>query len=102
VSNDNGKNDEEHDDPDHGSGHDGGHHAGPTYELDLEGVIKPWHEATITVPQIRELAGWTADQQVVMVDQKTNDETPLTEDATVQLKPGMGFAKKIKFKRGRR
>jgi multiubiquitin len=102
VSTDKGQNDEEHDDPDHGAAQKSGHGGGPTYELDLEGVIKEWHESTITVPQIRQLAGWTADQQVLMVDEKTNDETPLAEGAAVQLKPGMGFAKKIKFKRGRR
>ena len=87
-----------HDEPGLGPGHGGG----PTYKLDLEGVVKDWHEPTITVPQIRDLAGWAGDQQVVVVDMATNDEVALTEDATVELKPGLGFAKKIKFKRGRR
>lgn len=90
-----------------GKGHEapglgGGHHGGPTYKLDLEGVVKDWHESTITVRQIRDLAGWTGEQQVVMVDMATNDEVALAEDAMVELKPGLGFAKKIKFKRGRR
>lgn len=80
----------------------GGHGGGPTYKLDLEGVVKDWHESTITVPEIRDLAGWTDDQQIVMVDMATNDEVTLAEGATVELKPGLGFAKKIKFKRGRR
>ena len=79
-----------------------GHRGGPTYEVDLEGDIREWPRSTITVPEIRQLAGWPADQQVVMVDLKTNDEVTLAEDATVELKPGHGFSKKVKFKRGRR
>ncbi|MET7281869.1 multiubiquitin domain-containing protein [Kribbella sp. NPDC005582] len=75
---------------------------GAKYELNLEGVVREWPRRTITVPEIRELAGWTVDQQVVMVDLKTNDEITLDEDATVELKPGHGFSKKVKFKRGRR
>ncbi len=79
-----------------------GHGGGPTYEVDLEGDIQEWPRSTITVAEIRQLAGWPADQQVVMVDLGTNDEVTLAEDATIELKPGHGFSKKVKFKRGRR
>lgn len=73
---------------------------GPKYFVDLEGVEYAWDEATITVAQIRELAGWTTNQQVMLVNLDTNEETVLTEDAAVQLKPGHGFGRKFKFRRG--
>lgn len=79
-----------------------GHGGGPKYEVNLEGDVREWPRSTITVPEIRQLAGWAADQQVVMVDMKTNDEVTLAEDAAVELKPGQGFSKKVKFKRGAR
>lgn len=81
------------------NGHGEGSH-GPTYVLDLEGTEHEWHEPTITVAQVRELAGWTADQQVMIVDLKTNEETVLDEATPVELKPGHGFGRKFKFKRG--
>jgi hypothetical protein len=89
----------------HQSGNDSSGHGGsggPTYEVNLEGDVREWPRSSITVPEIRQLAGWGADQQIVMVDLKTNDEVTLAEDATVELKPGQGFGKKVKFKRGSR
>ena len=74
--------------------------AGPKYEVNLDGDIRKWSSPTITVAQIRELAGWADDQPIVMVELKTNDEVTLSEDETVELKPGHGFSKKVKFKRG--
>jgi hypothetical protein len=74
---------------------------GPTYYIDIEGVgTKEWHNSTIRVPEIRDLAGWDATQPVLEVNLETNTEVTLAEDAVVQLKPGQGFAKKVKFKRG--
>ena len=52
------------------------------------------------MPQIRELAGWGDDQPIVVVDLKTNDERDLRDDEVIDLKPGHGFSKKFKFKRG--
>ena len=52
------------------------------------------------MPQIRELANWDATQPVVEVNLEDNSETTLAEDAVVTLKPGHGFAKKIRFQRG--
>jgi hypothetical protein len=72
----------------------------PKYGLDLEGTIYPWNKATITVPEIRQLAGWNADQPVVEVNSKTGAEKTLAEDAVVKLKPGQGFGKKVRFQRG--
>ena len=73
---------------------------GPKYEINLDGDVRTWSQPNISVAQIRELAGWGADQPVVMVDLKTNDERDLHENEVVELKPGHGFSKKIRFKRG--
>jgi hypothetical protein len=76
------------------------HQEGPKYFVNLEGVDKPWESATITVPEIRELAGWEATQQVVEVDLHDNSERTLDESEAVELQPGRGFSKKVKFQRG--
>ena len=73
---------------------------GPKYFVNLEGAEKPWNEPEITVPEIRVLAGWDTSQPVVEVDLDNNTERTLGEGDTVTLKPGHGFAKKIKFQRG--
>jgi hypothetical protein len=70
------------------------------YEINIEGVNHPWEKDTITVPQIRQLAGWDDIQPVVEVDLSDNSERTLSEDEVVELKPGHGFGKKIKFQRG--
>jgi hypothetical protein len=72
----------------------------PKYEINIEGVDHPWEKDTITVPQIRQLAGWDDTQPVVEVDLSDNSERTLSEDEVVELKPGHGFGKKIKFQRG--
>jgi hypothetical protein len=72
----------------------------PTYEVNIEGQIYEWQEDTITVPELRQLAGYAPDQQMIEVDLKDNTERVLEESETVELKPGKGFAKKVAFKRG--
>ena len=72
----------------------------PKYEINIEGGLHPWEEDTISVPQIRQLAGWDDTQPVVEVELSDNSERTLAEDETVELKPGHGFGKKIKFQRG--
>lgn len=72
---------------------------GPKYELDIEGVLKPWHKDTITTEEIITLGGWEASQGAVLID-KDNVEHTLQPGQIVELKPGMGFSKKVKFKRG--
>ena len=77
------------------------HTHGPKYHLDIEGVgLRDWDHDTITTEQLIELAGWEAGQEVVMVDEGTNAETTLVPNQTIDLKPGMGFAKKFRWKRG--
>jgi hypothetical protein len=72
----------------------------PKYDVDIEGQIYPWDRDSITVPELRNLAGYPADQQMIEVDLKDNSEQVLADDAVVALKPGKGFAKKVAFKRG--
>jgi hypothetical protein len=73
---------------------------GPKYLVNLEGIEKPWDRETITVPEIRALAGWDTSQPIVEVNLQDNTERTLDEGGTVTLKPGHGFAKKLKFQRG--
>jgi hypothetical protein len=73
---------------------------GPKYYVNLEGAEYPWDGETITVPEIRDLAGWDASQPIVEVNLEDNTERTLAEDEIVTLKPGHGFAKKVKFQRG--
>lgn len=72
----------------------------PKYEVDIEGQVHEWSSDTITVVELRQLAGYSTDQQMIEVDLKDNTERVLAEDETIQLKPGKGFAKKVSFKRG--
>jgi hypothetical protein len=72
----------------------------PRFFVDIEGDLKPWSHGTITPAQVRQLAGWSAEQQLVLIDQLTNEETPLSECAVVELLPGKSFGRKFLFKRG--
>lgn len=73
---------------------------GPRYAIDIEGTIHPWDEPTVTVPEIRSLGGLPVDVAVLEINLQTNEERTLQEDAVVELKPGLGFSKKIEFRRG--
>jgi Multiubiquitin len=74
--------------------------SGQTYVVNVEGIDHDWPSPTITVADIRELGGFSATEPVIQVDLKDNSERTLPEDDVVDIKPGMGFGKKIKFKRG--
>lgn len=69
------------------------------YFVNIEGTEFPWDSETITTTQIAELGGWDLSQGVVEVD-KDNNEITLDPNAVITLKPGHGFAKKHKWKRG--
>lgn len=73
---------------------------GPKYEVNIEGTLRPWNKGTISVPELRDLGSLPADQPVVEVNLQDNTEVTLAEDAVVELKPGQGFGKKVKFQRG--
>lgn len=72
---------------------------GPKYFLSIEGKEYPWDEETITREQIAQLGGWDVSQGVIEVD-KDNNERTLAPNEVVELKPGKGFGKKHKWKRG--
>jgi hypothetical protein len=72
---------------------------GPKYEINIEGVLYPWDKDTITIPEIRSLGGIPDDQQIVEVFDDNSEQT-LAEDAVIEVKPGKGFGKKVKFQRG--
>lgn len=76
------------------------HAQGPKYFVNLEGAEKPWNSETISVAQIRDLADWDSSQPIVEVNLEDNTERTLDEDEIVKLKPGHGFARKIRFQRG--
>ena len=72
---------------------------GPKYILNIEGQDIPWESDTITTEQIAELGGWDVSQGVIEVD-KDNNERTLAPGEVVEIKPGQGFGKKHKWKRG--
>jgi len=80
--------------------HDQDHNNGPKFTIDIEGTLIPWNSETITTEKIIELGGWVVSQGVIMIDLKDNTETTLQPGQVVDLKPGLGFSKKVRFKRG--
>jgi Multiubiquitin len=74
--------------------------SGRKYVVNVEGVDHDWPTPTITAADIRILGGFAATDPVIEVDLTDNSERTLSEDEVVGIKPGMGFGKKIKFKRG--
>jgi hypothetical protein len=72
---------------------------GPKFFLDIEGVVKPWDQPSITTEEIIALGGWDPSLGAIMID-KDNNERTLQPGETIELKPGMGFSKKVRFKRG--
>lgn len=73
---------------------------GPKFWLNVEGEIHPWDEDTITTEQIIELGGWETGLGAIIIDLKTNVERTLQPGEIIEIKPGQGFAKKVRFKRG--
>lgn len=72
---------------------------GPKFFVDIEGDLKPWDKDVITTEEIIALGGWDPSQGAILID-KDNNERTLQPREIVELKPGQGFSKKIKFKRG--
>lgn len=72
---------------------------GPKYVLNIEGNDVPWDQDTITTEQIAQLGGWDLSQGVIEID-KDNNERTLTAGEIIEIKPGHGFGKKHKWKRG--
>ena len=72
---------------------------GPKYLLDIEGEQTPWDKDTITTEEVIALGGWDKTQGAILVDQDNNERT-LQPGEVIEIKPGMGFSKKVRFKRG--
>lgn len=70
----------------------------PKYFINIEGTEYPWPKDTITTEEIAALGGWTGEG-VIEID-ANNLERTLASGEVIKLKPGQGFAKKIKWKRG--
>ena len=75
------------------------HHHQPKFDLNIEGKIYPWDKDTVTTEDIERLGGWAAAQGVVVIDCDQNERT-LKPGEIVHLEPGLGFAKRVRFKRG--
>jgi len=73
---------------------------GPKFYLDIEGQLKPWDKDTITTEEVAALGEWDPSLGVILIDKKDNTERTLQPGEVVELKPGMGFSKKVRFKRG--
>ncbi len=72
---------------------------GPQFLVNVEGTVHPWPTRTITTEQIAALGGWDSSLGVIEIDRENNERT-LAPGEIVELKPGHGFAKRIRFKRG--
>ena len=70
------------------------------FAVNIEGTLFEWDRETVTADEIRELAGFDPGQQIVEVDLKDNIERTIGEDEVIDLKPGRGFGKKVRFQRG--
>lgn len=71
---------------------------GPKYFVTIEGVEHLWNQSTITTEQLATLGGW-GTEGVIEID-KDNVERTLTAGELIELKPGHGFAKKVRWQRG--
>jgi hypothetical protein len=69
------------------------------YEVDIEGTLHPWERDTITPEQICESAGYPINTEIIEVFED-NTQRVLKPHEIVDLRPGVGFAKKHLFKRG--
>jgi hypothetical protein len=69
------------------------------FELEIEGKSVTWSGPIITTEEIARLGGWDPAQGVIMVDRENNERT-LGADEKIEIKPGIGFGKRIRWKRG--
>lgn len=73
---------------------------GPKYFLEIEGKEIPWDKDTITTEEVISLGGWDPSLGAIEINLQDNTERPLQSGEEIVIKPGHGFSKKIKFKRG--
>ncbi len=70
------------------------------YEIDIGGELKPWYRDEITTEEIADLGGWNVADGVILVNLVDGTERTLKPDEVIKLEPGIGFSKKMRFKRG--
>ena len=73
---------------------------GPKYFINIEGKEIPWDKDTITTEEIISLGGWEPSLGAIEINLKDNTERTLSPGEIVTIKPGHGYSKKVKFKRG--
>jgi len=73
--------------------------AGPKFFVVIEGVEHPWDRESITTEEIIAVGGWDPSLGAIEVDRENNERT-LQPGEVIALKPGHGFGKKVRFKRG--
>lgn len=59
----------------------------PRYEIWIDDKIHSWSKDTISVAEMRELAGVPADTPMIAVDLVAQQEVPLPEDAVHSVPP---------------
>lgn len=67
--------------------------------LDIEGTQHPWNQPTITATDVARLGGWDVGQGVMLIDAE-NNERQLQPTEAIDLRPGHGFARRIRWRRG--
>lgn len=72
---------------------------GPKYFLNIEGTLYPWDQPTVSAADIARLGGWDPAIGVLIIDEN-NNERQLQPDEVIEVKPGLGFAKKVRWRRG--
>jgi hypothetical protein len=73
----------------------------PRYEVWVNDRIHSWNKDTITVPEMRELAGVPPDCPMTAVDLVAQQEVPLPEDAVHSVPPrdaGKPLVKRTHFR----
>ena len=74
-------------------------HPHAKFSLDIEGRVFEWPVSTVTREQVAELGGWDPSTGVLIIDAE-NNARQLQPAEVVHLEPGIGFAKKVHWKRG--
>lgn len=75
---------------------------GPKYVVNIEGKEFPWEKSSITTEEIMELGGWDPSLGAIEINLKDNTERTLAPEESIEIKPGHGFSKKVRYKRGER
>ena len=73
----------------------------PRYEIWIDDKIHSWHKDTISLAEMRELAGVPADSPMMAVDLVAQQEVPLPEDAVHTVpprEPGKPLIKRTHFR----